>query len=273
MHQCLPRGQFYGQTTRQRVVGGLHLLETRYPPHVRLPRHSHEHGYFCLVRRGHYREEYAGRERSCGPLTVAFHPPGELHTQQFAGEETWSFNIEMTNAWLTRCQDALGRINWTGDFKGGVLAGLALRLYAEFLQTDDAATLAMEGLTLEILAAAWRRSMPGAARTPPRWLINVHDMLHDRFAESLTLGQLAQMAGVHPVHVAAAFRRQYGCTVGEYVRQRRIEFARQQLISSPASLAEVALAAGFADQSHFSRTFKRLTGLTPKTYRLAGPLP
>lgn len=273
MQQRLSCGQFFGQVTRHRVVGGLHLIETRYAARSRLPRHSHEHGYFCLVRRGHYREEYGGRERSCGPLTVAFHPPGEVHAEQFAGEETCSFNVEVTRTWLDRCQGLPSRLDWTATFQGGMVAGLAVRLYREFLRCDDAAPLAIDGLTLEIMAEAWRATFPDRARTTPGWLTQVRDLLHDRFAEPPSLAELAERAAVHPVHVAAAFRRQYGCTIGEFVRRRRIEFACRQLTTSAATLAEVALAAGFADQSHFSRTFKRLTGLTPAAYRRSAGLP
>jgi AraC family transcriptional regulator len=273
MQQRLSGGRFYGRAVRHRVVGGLHLVETCYAPGSRLPRHSHEHGYFCLVRRGQYREEYGGRERSCGPLSVAFHPPGEVHAEQFAGDETLSFNIEVTDSWLARWPDFVARYDWAADFRGGALAGLALRLYGEFLRDDTAAPLAIEGLTLEILAEGWRRAVPVPGRGPPPWLARVREVLHHGFAEPLTLGELAAQAGVHPVHAATAFRRHYGCTVGQYVRRRRIEFACYQLATSAASVAEIALTAGFADQSHFSRTFKRLTGLTPAAYRKTTRLP
>ena len=53
-------GNYYGETLRRRTVAGVVLTETRYAPHSRLPRHSHEHAYFCLVRRGGYVETYGG---------------------------------------------------------------------------------------------------------------------------------------------------------------------------------------------------------------------
>ena len=267
MHRRLASGEFYGQVTRRRVVGGLHLLETRYAPGARLPRHAHEHGYICLVRRGHYREEYGGRLRSCGPLTVAFHPPEEIHAEEFADDETWSFNVELTTSWLARWRDLAARTDWSADFQGGTLAGLALRLHAEFGHDDDASPLAIEGLTLEMLAEAWRAGAALRPRMPPRWLAQVRDRLQEDFAQPLTLGELAGRAGMHPVHLAAAFRRHFGCTVGEYLRRRRVDFAARQLTTSAAPLAEIALSAGFADQSHFARVFKRLTGLTPAAYR------
>jgi AraC family transcriptional regulator len=63
------------------------------------------------------------------------------------------------------------------------------------------------------------------------------------------------------------FRQQYGCTVGDYVRKLRLDFASRQLATSSASLAAIALAAGFADQSHFTKAFRRASGMTPAEWR------
>ena len=72
---------------------------------------------------------------------------------------------------------------------------------------------------------------------------------------------------MHPVHLAREFRRFQRCTIGEYIRQLRIERACRQLHASDEPLATIASAVGFSDQSHFSRTFKRLIGMTPAGYR------
>jgi AraC-like DNA-binding protein len=57
--------------------------------------------------------------------------------------------------------------------------------------------------------------------------------------------------------------------MGSYVRRLRLDWAARELVRSETSLAGVALEAGFADQSHFTRFFKRHTGLTPQAYRRA----
>jgi hypothetical protein len=77
----LSRGQFFGHTVRRRELGGLVLAETRYAAGSRVPMHAHQHGYFCLVRRGHYTEIFDRHTRDVGPLTVAFHPPEERHSE------------------------------------------------------------------------------------------------------------------------------------------------------------------------------------------------
>jgi AraC family transcriptional regulator len=78
---------------------------------------------------------------------------------------------------------------------------------------------------------------------------------------------LASDVGVHPVHLAATFRRSFGVTVGEYVRERRVERARRMLAEGKRSITEIAFDLGFANPSHFSRVFSAYTGATPLEYR------
>jgi AraC family transcriptional regulator len=85
----------------------------------------------------------------------------------------------------------------------------------------------------------------------------------------LKLADIAEAVGVHPVHLAQTFHKSYRCTVGDYVRRLRIESTCRELATSEAPIVEIALAAGFCDQSHFTRTFKRLTGIAPSQYREA----
>src|SRR5207245_7067510 len=131
---------------------------------------------------------------------------------------------------------------------------------------DAASPRAIEGLALEILAEATRRATPPSSRQPP-WLEQACNLLRDRFRDNVSLTALASVVGVHPVYLASTFRRHYHCTIGEFLRRLRIEFACRQMAATNTPLAEIAGAAGFADQSHFCRTFKRQTGLTPAAYR------
>ena len=78
---------------------------------------------------------------------------------------------------------------------------------------------------------------------------------------------MARRAGVHAVHLSRAFRSHFGCTVGDYIRQLRVEHARKQMTHTSTPLVDIAADAGFSDQAHFTRIFKRLTGMTPGQYR------
>jgi AraC family transcriptional regulator len=81
------------------------------------------------------------------------------------------------------------------------------------------------------------------------------------------VSDLADEAGVHPVHAARVFRRHHGETITEYVRGLRIEHARRALLEGGRSLSSIAIATGFADQAHFSRRFKQVVGMPPGRYR------
>jgi hypothetical protein len=223
MLECLPGGQFFGQLVRRRTVGGLTLSETRYAPGSSLPRHSHEHGYFCLVRRGTYREEYGGRQRSCGPLTLAYHPPGELHAEQFGSCEVWSFNIEVAPTWPRLVGGGPLPLERPFDTRGEPLVGLAVRLFHEYTRPDAASPLIIDGLTLELFGQSARAARFGRTAPPPPWLERVRDLLTEHCTAPPGLAELAAEAGVHPGHLAAAFRRHFGCPVGEFTRRRRVE--------------------------------------------------
>lgn len=260
-------GCYLGETLTRRRVADLVLTETRYAPRADLPRHYHEHAYFCLVRRGGYEESFGTCRRTCGPMTLAYHPPEEVHAQRMGEAEVRSFNVEVTPAWWPRLGVVEPLRQRGADLTGGPAAPLAVRLHEEFRHFDLASPLAVEGLVLELLAAALRAAATPKGPRPPAWLLRARDRLHDEFAEPPRLADVAAEAGVHPGHLAATFRRHFRCTPGEYVRRRRIDWACRQLVDTDLPLAELALAAGFADQSHFGRTFKRQMGLTPAAYR------
>src|SRR5262249_40028080 len=153
-----------------------------------LPRHSHEHAYFCLVRRGSYTEAYGNRSRACGPLTLAFHPPDEVHSEQFDNREVRSLNIELTPGWREEtCGN--GILEGPVDFRGGAAVILAMKLYHEFQHMDNVSPLVIEGLTLEILAELSRWSKRTERRTPA-WLERIRNIVHARFNESLRLRDL-----------------------------------------------------------------------------------
>jgi AraC family transcriptional regulator len=148
------------------------------------------------------------------------------------------------------------------------LAHLAIKLYREFCMRDEVSELAIEGLGFEILAEVARSSNRTTDESPV-WLQRVRELLHERFAERLTVADVAASVGVHPAHLAREFRRRHQQTIGDYVRQLRIECARHELRASDKPISEIAIGAGFFDQSHFARTFKLLTGFPPAAFRKA----
>lgn len=265
----LPSGKYYGETLRSRQIGSFALSERVYSPGYQTPKHTHKQALFCFVMQGDYTESYGGKVRECATSTLLFHPSGELHAEHFHEAGGRSFIVEIAPDWLAHMQGYLPVPESSASFQGGVFELMARKLYREFAHEDCAAPLIIEGLMMEMLGETLRGSSAQSAHAAPRWLQQVKDQLHVRFAENLALSELALIAGVHPVHLAQSFRKTYQCTVGEYVRNLRIEYACGELLTTAKPIVEIALAAGFCDQSHFTRTFKRAVGAAPAQYREA----
>ena len=254
---------------RTREVSGFRLMEHLYSPKTKLPVHVHEQALLWIAMKGHCNEVYAGKVREHETLTVEFLPANEIHTLHFPLVEMRSFAIGIAPQWLDRMREYSLSLDYSVHSRGGLLAGLFMKLYKEFREMDEASPLAIEGLALEMLAEVSRRQVRVSDHKPPHWLAQALELLHEQFSEHLTIAYLARSVGVHPVHLAREFRKFYRCTIGEHIRQLRIEHACRELCVSDASLAAIASAAGFSDQSHFSRTFKRLMLMTPAQYRAA----
>jgi AraC family transcriptional regulator len=197
-------------------------------------------------------------------LTLAYHPAEEVHSEQIWDTGVRSFIVELNAAWAERFRERVPALRNPADAQGGPPALLALRLYREFRLMDAVSALTIEGLVLEILAELARLATP--PRVPP-WLVRARDLIHDRVQENLGLAEIAAAVGVHPVYLATTFHRHYRQTMGDYHRQLRVELACRQLATRCTPLAEIALATGFSDQSHFARVFKRYLGMTPRSYR------
>ena len=262
-------GSHYGDTLKKRVLGDFVVLETSYAPKLRIPRHTHERAALCLVLSGACQEIYGQQTITCLPLSVLFRPAGEVHSDQFSDSGTRTLIIELDNGWLDRLHDYPVKLDRPVISKSGSTAWLATKAYTEFHRADSGSALAIEGLALELLAVTSRRCFKRVGKKAPPWLANARDLIHRCFATNLTLEAIAAEVGTHPVHLARTFRQKYRCTVGEYVRKLRVEAACRDLSRSDTPLGQVALSVGFYDQSHFSRTFKRVTGVTPTEYRTA----
>jgi AraC family transcriptional regulator len=247
--------KFHGTTLRSREVEGFALKEIKHPPGVFIPKHAHENAHVGFILNGGFTETFTRKTLECRPLSVSYIAPGLPHTDDFRhGVHCLVFEIAPARLVELRSLLALDEPIFV---RGGPAAWLTLRMYQAALQTDTASSLAIESLALEVLM-----KLAGA---------KARDFLHAHFSESLTHDQIARMVGVHPVHLATVFRRSFKCTIGEYVRRLRIEHAAEQISDSGGSLAEISFAAGFSDQSHFSRVFKSQTGMTPGHFRATLP--
>jgi len=259
------QAEFFGTSIAARRAGAFEISITDYSAGAALDWHGHAGPYLTYVARGGYREMLRSATRDCTGGHLVPHAAGEVHADEFRAA-TRCINIRPDVAWLAQ---------WSMTFEacepvtGPEVSSIMSRVRGEMRRNDALSPMVIEALMLELIAAFMRRERSSDA---PRWLRDVRARVLSGFREPLTLSDLASSAGTHPVHLARAFRRHFGCTVGELVRQVRVDFAKRR-ISEGAVLAEVAAEAGFADQSHLTRTFRSLTGTTPGEFRRATRVP
>src|SRR5262245_61740630 len=96
----LEAGQFYGRIARKRVCSQVVLSELRHETPKRLPEHSHQLSYFCLLLSGEYLEHVGRRSYSYSPLTIMFHPPGLTHSDEVGARGGHFFSVELETKWI-----------------------------------------------------------------------------------------------------------------------------------------------------------------------------
>jgi len=262
----LQAGVFYGDATRTAKASGFRFTESSYRPRMNLPPHSHELAHFCLVLRGNYIERFEKTFQERKPSTLIFYPPDTVHAEtSHTGGQHFLIEIESWRSEELRDEAAFkqGPLELCGQAEQWIVN----RLIREFRDGDELSPLALESLALELMVNVARTRFRDNSKEPPKWLNQARRALEAKFRSPPTLEMLAAMVNVHPVHLARSFRRFQGCTISDYVRQLRVDNARRKMMSGNVRLVDIALSSGFSDQSHFSRSFKRVTGMTPTEFR------
>jgi AraC family transcriptional regulator len=243
----------------------LKMEERVYAAGLSVPRHSHDTSNFIYIVAGSH---WAGHSRggdTCNPRTVRFLPAGEPHEIYFP-VGCRCLHIELRQPILdVAAQD--GRIICSpGELAQPSAAALGARLHREFQHKDDVSPLDVESAVMQLLLSGGEKSKP--RRGPvPAWLLRIREMLREQQHPRLTLAELSLCVGRHPVQISRQFHHHFGCTISEFMRRVRIAQAQAMLARRDLQIAEIALACGFFDQSHFTTAFRKLTGMPPRRYR------
>jgi AraC family transcriptional regulator len=262
-----PGNPTFGRVLITKTVAGFCLEETVYSCKSAVPKHEHEEAICCMALDIGCAEVYLGQTREVKPLALDFLPPYHSHALKFDGPSVRAFSVDFTAGLVDRLREYSRALVPSLYARGSLATLLFARVYKEFHEEDEESPLAIEGLIFELLAEVSRRQSDKGVRPMPRWLAQTKELLHAHFHEQLRLAAIADTVGVHQIHLAREFRKYCGCTVGDYVRKLRIDFATEQLSKTDKPLVAIAVAAGFSDQSHFNRTFKQLMNMTPSEYR------
>jgi AraC family transcriptional regulator len=253
-----------GVSVTSAEVNGFTLSELRFPQSYVQGPFEPDLPYLAVVLEGGLVKSFPRRALELRRASAVAIPQGATHGARFGSAGARILIVRPRNA----SDPVAGCFDRIAELRGCELTWLAWRLAGELRAEDAAAPLAAEGFALELLAATTRETRAERPHArPPAWLRAAEELLRARLAERIGLAELAETVGVHPAYLARAFRAHYGLSVGEYGRRLRLAWAAAELAGSETPLAEIAASAGFADQSHFTRVFRRHVGTTPARYR------
>ena len=237
------------------------------------PRHWHDEWHMCLYTAGVGKLGYKGNARRVVRGDFMLTPPGEVHENWVDKGDAVSFfslylDVKAVADELSGlCEEwRPAQLPWfnTQDQrlkKKFLYFYRSMRENAEQLQCDEALA--------DLLAAVWRvresQHPQPAAQGCGSKIRAVQQYIGDRSSEPISLAELGRAAGMSPYHLHHLFCREIGMPPHAYQTQVRVNRAKT-LLRSGSPCCDVAVAMGFADQSHFHRHFRRLVGVSPGRY-------
>lgn len=253
---------------------GVRVREISYRRDDEQPPHFHEWSSVTLVIGGSLEERSGSVREEALALSVVVKPAGTVHADRIGAKGARTLQVAIRpGVWRDLVEEGGVAPEWRW-LHGGIAARPLLRLLDDH-RTGGHDPRALEALVCELMAAVDEAADPTPPRRrddPPAWLAHAREELRDTFRDAPLVRDLARSAGVHPVSLSRAYRRYFGRSPSEELRRLRVRSAGHLLADDRLSLSAVAYRAGFADQSHMCRDFKRSTGLTPGRFRrLARP--
>jgi len=240
-------------------IEGFRLVEVSHAPALCLEGHTHDTAKVCIVLDGRVSERCGLEVLSPGVLEPVFRPAHVPHANQYHAHGARSLLVEVDPG------DARARTAVEGvAFDRTRGRDLASQLVVAFGARRSSRGRRVVAAVRAILEAFDAHRRPAS----PAWLDAAREALAAQYATPPTLPELARTLGVHPVYLAQSFRARWGVTTRAYVRSHRV-FHALQLVERGVSLADAAADAGFADQSHMTRTIMRERGATPGALRRA----
>lgn len=257
-------GTYYGKRsleikTPQFIISEYDYLEQSTPWHF------HEMPYFMYVLKGNMFDINKKRKALCPPGSFLFHNWQDPHLNSKNTSEARGFHIEFSRDWYKKTQLSTCLWEGSGFLENPRLHHLLGQLYYEFRCNDISSKLSIELLLFQLCQNVEKEQRLEKSKKP-KWIDDLKDLLNCQ-VENLTLANLSETLGVHPVHLSRSIPKYFSTTLGDYIRQQKTKKALTHILNSEYSLAEIAYISGFADQSHFIRCFKRYMGTTPGSFR------
>jgi AraC-like DNA-binding protein len=258
-------------------LNDLELLSATYITHS-FCQHTHEDFAISVIERGIQGFHYRGSTQTAPANHVVVINPGEVHTSYAVSQMGWTYRMLYPNVSLLQqvASEVAGRTRPIPYFPMAVIQDEQLfKLILGFHIALEKPTSKLEQqsrflwtLTKLIIRFSDDRPVLRSVGKERLAIKEVRDCLHSSYAENLSLEQLARIANLSPFHLIRVFRQEFGLPPHAYLTQVRVHRAKA-LLSLGCPIVQVALETGFVDQSHLTKKFKRIIGVTPREYKLS----
>jgi len=270
-------GQEKTKLWRAGDIGDVELLHAKYVRYA-FARHTHEGAAIGVIEDGAESFWYHGANHVATRGNIVVFNPGEVHTGQGADERGWTFRIFYMDARLLQraASETAGRAEDIPFFRQPIIrdSHTAKLLHSLHVTLEsDASRLERQScfiwaFTRLVQEHADGRPIERSLGSDGNAVQRIREYLEDRYQQNASLDELTRLVNMSPYALIRAFRAKVGLPPHAFLNQIRIDRARQFLRRGD-SLAEAAFSTGFVDQSHFTRHFKKLVGVTPGHYRNA----
>ena len=250
-----------------RMLGPFSATVLNYEPRAQLPRHHHAAATLSLMLEGNQRESVGQRHYECVTHSAVLKGAGIEHANLVGDRITRGLFVEMSGETEAALCDSAGTPLGADYFSDGATRHLVRRIARELRLRQPGTSLIVEGLLFELLGTLVRQRALEQTRPGDLRLRRAMEFLEANFQRRVTIAEVAAQSGIHPSYLAELFRERYATSVGEWVRNRRLEFVRDALRNPGMPISCIAVKAGFADQSHLTRLFRARFGVTPAEYR------
>jgi AraC family transcriptional regulator len=263
----LRKGKFYGNSSQQFLVNGLTIVNSSFYQYDFCPWHYHQNAHFAFTTHGTLIETHKKGNIRLAPGSLLYNHSLEPHCNSHYAEDVAALHVDIDESWFNQYEIDFVKVSGVRELASPFLKSSFYSIFRELHSFDSASPLAIETLLIQCLNNMIRSNTIFGGRLPS-WVARVNDLLYDRYNEQILLKEIAAEVNIHPVYLCQQFSHYFRCSFGEYIRKIRIEKAVGFILGKGrASLTEIAFACGFADQSHFIRTFKRNIGVTPMVFR------
>lgn len=238
------------------------ILDADYQPNKFTQPHIDRYSRISIVLRGGLKEVACRKEAFAGAGSIVFKPGDMVHQNSYGPSGTRIVSVLFKNSVVH--QGTAININQWQWLHGLPVASIAYQFARKLPGISE------EEEVYEELINFFAQLSEGKTRltaSPPLWLSSIAEKIQDEFGQLIRTKDLAQEVGVHPVYLARIFRKYYGCSVKSYLQKLRIERALEDLGERKKSVVEIALDAGFSDQSHLTRLFKKDLDMSPGAFR------